>query len=90
MSTRTVTVELPEELLDLLGPPERIEKRIRNALVFDLLRDDAISQGRAARLLHITRWELSELMAKQQIPSALRTMAEARAEIETAKKLARQ
>jgi predicted HTH domain antitoxin len=90
VATRTITVELPEEILDLLCAPEHTQERVREAFVLDLLRDGIISQGRAAELLNVSRWELINLMAKHQIPSGPRTAEEVRAEIETAERLARQ
>ncbi len=37
-------------------------KKAKAAFVLELLRQGAISAGRAAKLLNISRWELSELM----------------------------
>ena len=37
-------------------------KKAKAAFVLELLRQGAISAGRAANLLNISRWELSELM----------------------------
>ena len=42
-------------------------KKAKAAFVFELLRQGAISAGRAAKLLNISRWELSELMAEAGI-----------------------
>ena len=38
------------------------ERKAREAYVLELLRQGDISAGRAARLLNISRWDLSELM----------------------------
>lgn len=38
------------------------ERKAREAYVLELLRQGDISAGRAARLLDISRWDLSELM----------------------------
>lgn len=38
------------------------ERRARETFVLELLRQGDISAGRAARLLNISRWDLSELM----------------------------
>ena len=38
------------------------ERKAREAFVLELLRQGDISAGRAARLLNISRWDLSELM----------------------------
>ena len=42
-------------------------KKAKAAFVLELLRQGAISAGRAAKLLNISRWELSELMAEAGI-----------------------
>ena len=38
------------------------ERKAREAFVLEILRQGDISTGRAARLLNISRWDLSELM----------------------------
>ena len=38
------------------------ERKAREAFVLELLRQGDISAGRTARLLNISRWDLSELM----------------------------
>ena len=55
METQTLTVEVPEELIVLLGSPEAAAARAKQAFVLDLLREARISQGKAADLLGITR-----------------------------------
>lgn len=85
----TLTLDLPEELLALLGSPEAAAARAREALVLDLLREARISQGKAARLLGITRWDILDLMARRQIPSGPETPEELEQEIETIEHYAR-
>src|SRR5438270_426415 len=53
MGTRTLTLELPEELIEIIGSPEAAAAKAREALVIELLRDATISQGQAARLLDL-------------------------------------
>ena len=43
------------------------EHKAKEAFVLELLRHGDISAGRAARLLNISRWDLSELMSKADI-----------------------
>ena len=43
------------------------ECKAREAFVLELLRQGDISAGRAARLLNISRWDLSELMSEAGI-----------------------
>jgi predicted HTH domain antitoxin len=88
MSTQSLTIELPVEILELLGSAETAKARTRQALILQLLREGEISQGRAARLLGISRWDIIDLMAKYQIPSGPQTPQEIQEEIEAARRLA--
>lgn len=61
------------------------EKKAKEAFVLELLRQGDISAGKAAQLLNITRWDLSELMFAAGIsPFAEQTADELAAEVETA------
>ena len=60
-------LELPEEIFAQLEGPE-IEKRVKEALVMDLLREHQLSQGKAAELLGLSRHELFDLMARHHVP----------------------
>lgn len=53
------TLPLDEILLEHKVDAER---KAREAFVLELLRQGDISAGRAARLLNISRWDLSELL----------------------------
>lgn len=86
MGTVLVTIELPEELAAELGSPEELSARARQALVLDLLRQGEISQGRAARLLGITRWDLLALMARHEIASGPLTAEEAELDVAAARR----
>lgn len=80
MGTRTLTLELPDEVLALLGSPEAAPAKAKEMLVLELLREASISQGRAAELLGLSRWQIIDLMAERQIPSGPRTPEEVREE----------
>src|SRR5687767_10302677 len=84
VATKTITLELPEELVGLLGPPDAIAGRVRESLVLDLLRGAQITQGEAALLLGVTRYDILDLMARYAIPSGPETAEEMRQEIESA------
>jgi len=60
-------LELPDEVFAQLEGRE-IEKRVKEALVIDLLREHHLSQGKAAELLDLSRHELFDLMAKHHVP----------------------
>ncbi len=55
VASQTLAVEVPDELLILLGSAEAVAAKVQEALVMALLRESAISQGQAARLLGLTR-----------------------------------
>jgi DNA-binding NtrC family response regulator len=82
MGTRTLTLELPEEIAELLGPPEAAAAKAREMVVLELLREARIGQSMAAQLLGISRAELLDRMAEQRIPSGPETAEEAQREIE--------
>lgn len=71
MATRKVRfeLELPEELLRLFDSPDVAGREAREALVLDLLRRGKLSQGKAAELLGVSRWDLPELLAKHGVPA---------------------
>lgn len=78
----TLTLEVPEELVSLIGSSEAAATRAKESLVLDLLREGRISQGKAAQLLGLTRYDILDLMAQHQIPSGPATAEEMRQEIE--------
>jgi hypothetical protein len=80
---KTITLELPEELVALLGPPDAIAGRVRESLVLDLLRDAQFTQGEAALLLGVTRYEILDLMVHYCIPSGPDTAEELQQEIKS-------
>lgn len=82
--TIRVSVDLPRELRDIVGSPEELARRARRSLVLDLLREGEISQGKAARLLGITRWDLLDVMARYHIPSGPLTPEELERDLEAA------
>ena len=84
MTATTISLELPEDLIASLGTLDEIAGRARKALVLDLLRDAQITQGQAARLLGVTRYDILDLMALYCIPSGPQTAEEMRQEIESA------
>ncbi len=86
MSTTTIAVELPSELVDFFGSPEALAARARQSLVLDLLRGAEISQGKAARLLGVTRYDILDFMARYQIPSGPETAEEADQDLEAARR----
>lgn len=62
------TVELPGELLELLGSEEEAQRDARIAVVLDLVRRSRISRAKAAELLGLALWDLPALLAQHRIP----------------------
>lgn len=85
----TLTVELPEDLVAELGSAEELAGQARRSLVLDLLRQGRISQGKAAVLLGITRWDILELMARDQIPSGPQTAEEMQRDLDNVRRYSR-
>jgi predicted HTH domain antitoxin len=82
MATRVLELELPEEVIGLLGAPGEASAKATEAIVLELLREARISQGKAAELLGITRWEMLDLMAHHRIESGPATAEEMQQEID--------
>ena len=62
------TVELPGELLEILGSEEEARRCARTAVVLDLVRRGRISRAKAAELLDLTLCDLPALLAQYRIP----------------------
>jgi predicted HTH domain antitoxin len=65
---KTVTLQLPAELLELLGSEEEAKREAKVALVFDLVRRGRLSRAKAAELLEMPLTELPALLAEYGIP----------------------
>jgi len=65
---KTVTIELPPELLQLLGTEEEAKRETKVALVLDLVRRGKLSRAKAAELLDLSLRELPGLLAQYRIP----------------------
>jgi hypothetical protein len=70
-------VELPEEVLLGFGWEEgEVPRRVREALLMELLRLDKLSEAQAANMLCLDRRELLEMMGRYRVP-AIRMSREA-------------
>jgi predicted HTH domain antitoxin len=70
MTEKRFEVVLPEEVVAGFGWAEgEVSARVREALVMELLRQHVISQGKAAELLQLNRWDLSALMGRYKVPA---------------------
>ena len=81
----TFTLPIDESFLQYKTDAKR---KAKEAFVLELLRHGDISAGRAAKLLNISRWDLSDLMSAAGIsPFAELTDEALDAEVETALKV---
>lgn len=80
MGTQRIVLELPDDLVELVGSPDEAAAKAREGLIVELLREARISQGLAARLLGLTRGEILDLMSERKIPSGPETAEEVREE----------
>lgn len=65
---KSLTIDLPPELLELLGSEEEAKREATLALVFDLVRRGRLSRSKAADLLGISLLDLPTVLAQYRIP----------------------
>ena len=70
----TVTMDIPEDIADLMVCDNRSDELRRNELrrnallLYPFIKNETISHGRAAEILGISKWELNELYGSEGIP----------------------
>ena len=65
----TVTMDIPEEIMDFMVCENKCDELRRNALLLcPFIKNETISHGRAADILGISKWELIELYGSEGIP----------------------
>jgi transcriptional regulator with GAF, ATPase, and Fis domain len=75
-------VELPEQVLAGFGWQEaEVPRKVREALVMELLRRDQLSEAQAADLLELDRWQLLELMGRYRVPAIRMSSEELKREL---------
>ncbi len=75
-----LTLELPDEVAKHI-PAKELAEKAKESLVMKLLREHQVSQGKAAEILGISRYDLFELMNKYCIPVIDLTPEELAAEL---------
>ena len=66
--SRTITIEVSDQLLELLGSEDEIGKEAKRSLVLSLVGRGKISRGKAAELLGISLWDMPEFLSEYRIP----------------------
>jgi len=70
MADKHFDVVLPEAVVAGFGWTDgEVSTRVREGLVMELLRQHVISQGKAAELLQLNRWDLYEVMGRYKVPA---------------------
>ncbi|MBF0565496.1 MAG: UPF0175 family protein [Nitrospirae bacterium] len=68
--SKQVTLEFPVDLPEEILKDNKALNKTKITLVLELLGQGEISQGKAAELLGITRYDLFDLMAQYNVPMA--------------------
>lgn len=84
MADKDFHVSLPPEVVGGFGWDEsEVPRRVREALVMDLLRLDRLSEAQACDILALARWELLELMGRYDVPAVRASVDELDRELAT-------
>ncbi len=84
MPEKDFHVSLPPEVLGAFGwNDSEVPRRVREALVMDLLRLDRLSEAQAATILRLARWELLDLMGRYDVPAVRMSVEELDRELAT-------
>ena len=88
MSTLTVALDLPRDLLGALDvPPTRVESQLRELIALELFREGRISSGKGAELLGISKLEFVCLLAQHGISYFTESPEELMAEVKALEQL---
>jgi len=84
MSTLTVALDLPRDLLGVLDVPQaQLETRLRELIALELFREARISSGKGAELLGVSKLEFIHLLARREISYFTESSEELAAEVVT-------
>ena len=65
--SRIITIEVSDQLLELLGSEDEIGEEAKRSLVLSLIARGKISKGKAAELLGISLWDMPEFLSEYRI-----------------------
>lgn len=83
----TLMIELPDAVLELMGPAAQAQSQAKEAVVFSLVRQGLISTGKAGDILGVNAWDLQDLIMEYQISMGPVGPEEIQQEFETARRL---
>ncbi|RLC62995.1 MAG: UPF0175 family protein [Chloroflexi bacterium] len=82
MSTMTVALELPRDLLGALEVPQaQMEARLRELIALELFREGRISSGKGAELLGVSKLAFIQLLSQHGIDYFIESPEELKAEV---------
>ena len=82
MSTLTVALELPRDLLSALDVPQaEMEDRLRELIALELYREGRISSGKGAELLGVSKLAFIQLLSQRGIDYFTTSPDELQAEV---------
>jgi len=85
--TTSVTIELPDRLVEIVGSPEGTADLARQALVLALLRGGTLSHGQAAEMLGLSLWDSLPMAAEAGVRMGPQTPEELREEVESLRQM---
>ena len=65
---QSLTIDIPIELLQVIGTEDEARREAKTALILDLVRRGKVSRSRAAEFLQISLADFPALLAQYQIP----------------------
>lgn len=69
MNRVSVSIEIPRDLLGVLGVPrDQLKARLSELIAVELFREGKISSGKGAELLGVSRLDFIRMLAKRDIP----------------------
>ncbi len=84
MADKDFQVSLPQEVVGGFGwEDSEVPRRVREALVMELLRLDRIGESEAIGILGLDRWKLLDLMDRYSVPAVRLTADELDRELAT-------
>jgi len=82
MTSLTVTLELPRDLLGALDVPQvQMESRLRELIVLELFREGRISSGKGAEILGVSKLAFIQLLSQHGIDYFTKSSKELKSEV---------
>jgi predicted HTH domain antitoxin len=83
MNTVSIHVSFPRDLLAALDVPEvQVEKRLRELIVVELVREDRISTGKGAELLGLSKGTFIQILGERGVDYFTESPEELAAQVE--------